>query len=54
MYYQGWRGFFMPGAIAIAFGAMFLLLKRNLYPVILVHGIVDSIGFTARYMDWDT
>ncbi len=53
MYYQGLRGFFTTGAIALAFGAMFLLFKRNLYPVILVHGIVDSIGFTARFMDWD-
>jgi len=53
MYYQGLRGFVMTGAIALAFGTMFLLFKRNLYPVILVHGIVDSIGFTARFMDWD-
>lgn len=53
IYYQGMRGFVTTGAIALAFGAMFLLLKRNLWPVILVHGIVDSIGFTARFMDWD-
>ncbi len=53
MYYQGMRGFVTTGAIGLAFGVMFLLFKRNLYPVILVHGIVDSIGFTARYMDWD-
>jgi CAAX protease family protein len=53
MYYQGLRGFFTTGAIGLAFGATFLLMKRNLYPVILVHGIVDTIGFTARFMDWD-
>jgi CAAX protease family protein len=54
MYYQGMRGFVTAGAIGLAFGATFLLMKRNLYPVILVHGIVDTIGFTARFMDWET
>ncbi len=54
MYYQGMRGFVTTGAIGIAFGATFLLMKRNLYPVILVHGIVDTLGFTARFMDWET
>ena len=54
MYYQGMRGFVTTGVIGIVFGLMFLLFKRNLYPVILVHGFVDSIGFIARYLDWDT
>ena len=50
MYYQGMRGFITTGAIGLAFGAMFLLMKRNLWPVILVHGIVDTIGFIAIYL----
>lgn len=54
MYYQGMRGLVTTGAVGLAFGLMFLFWKRNLWPVILVHGIVDSIGFTARFMDWDT
>jgi CAAX protease family protein len=54
MYYQGLRGFFTTGAIGLAFGATFLLMKRNLYPVILVHGIVDTLTFTAIFMDWET
>jgi len=53
MYYQGLRGFVTTGAIALAFGAMFLLMKRNLWPVIIVHGLVDTIGFTARFLDLD-
>ncbi len=53
MYYQGMRGFIMTGAIGLAFGAMFLLFKRNLYPIILVHGTIDSIGFITRYMGLD-
>jgi CAAX protease family protein len=53
MYYQGMRGFVTTGAIGLAFGATFLLMKRNLYPVILVHGIVDTLTFTALFMGWD-
>ena len=53
MYYQGLRGFIMTGAIALAFGTMFLVFKRNLWPIILLHGIIDSLGMTARFMNWD-
>ncbi len=53
MYYQGLRGFFVTGAIALAFGTMFLLFKRNLWPIILLHGAIDSLTFTAMYLDMD-
>ncbi len=53
IYYQGLRGFFMTGAIAIAFGTSFLLFKKNLWPAIIVHGLVDTLGFVAIYMNWD-
>lgn len=49
-YYQGLRGLVTTTAIGIAFGAAFLLLKRNLWPLVLVHGIVDTINFTALYL----
>lgn len=52
-YYQGWRGAIVTGGIALAFGTMFLLLKRNLWPVILLHGIVDTLTFTALYLEWE-
>jgi len=52
-YYQGLRGAIVTGGIALAFGTMFLVLKRNLWPIILLHGIVDTIGFTALYMEWE-
>lgn len=50
VYYQGLRGFIMTGAIAIAFGTMFLLFKRNLWPIILVHGFIDTMTFTALFL----
>ena len=49
MYYQGLRGFVTTAAIGIAFGTAFLLMKRNLWPIVLVHGIVDTINFYALY-----
>jgi uncharacterized protein len=49
-YYQGLRGVVTTAAIGIAFGAAFLLLKRNLWPIVLVHGIVDTINFTVLYL----
>jgi membrane protease YdiL (CAAX protease family) len=49
-YYQGLRGLVTTTAIGIAFGAAFLLLKRNLWPIVLVHGIVDTINFTVVYL----
>ena len=50
MYYQGWRGFVLTGMIAIAFGTMFLLFKRNLWPLIILHGSIDTLTFTVQYL----
>ena len=34
-------------------GTLYLLYKRNLWPLILAHGAVDSLAFTAMYLDLD-
>lgn len=52
LYYQGWRGVVVTGAIGLAFGTMFLLFKRNLWPLILLHGLIDTLTFTAIFMEW--
>lgn len=52
-YYQGLRGLVTTAAIGIAFGAAFLLLKRNLWPIVLVHGVVDTINFIVLYLGAD-
>lgn len=53
VYYQGLRGLVITGAIGLAFGTMFLLFKRNLWPVVLWHGIIDTLTFTAIFMNWE-
>ena len=50
MNYQGLRGLIVTGAIGIAFGCMYLLFKKNLWPIILVHGVVDTLGFVSVYL----
>lgn len=52
-YYQGMRGFIVTGAVALAFGTMFLVYKRNLWPIIILHGLIDTLGFVATYMGWE-
>ena len=42
--YQGVRGLVMTGLIGLAFGTMFLVFKRNLWPLVLWHGITNSMS----------
>lgn len=48
-YYQGWRGAIVTAGIGLAFGTMFLLFRRNLWPLILLHGTIDTLTFTAIF-----
>lgn len=49
-YYQGLRGAIVTCGIGLAFGAMFLLFRRNLWPMILLHGVIDTLAFTGIYL----
>ena len=39
--------------IGVVIGCLFLLYKRNLWPLIIAHAFVDSLGITVMYMGWD-
>ena len=52
-YYQGVRGLANAGAIGLALGTLYLLYKGNLWPLILAHGLVDTLVFTALYAGLD-
>lgn len=52
-YYQGMRGLIVTGMIGVALGLLYLVYKRNLWPLILAHGLVDSLAMTALYLDAD-
>jgi hypothetical protein len=53
MYYQGVRGLVVTGMIGLVLGSLYILYKRNLWPLIVAHGCVDTLVFTAMYMEWD-
>ena len=52
-YYQGLGGLITTGMIGIVLGVLFLLYKRNLWPLIIAHACVDSLAITAMFMQWD-
>ncbi|WP_339928688.1 type II CAAX endopeptidase family protein [uncultured Brevundimonas sp.] len=48
-YYQGIGGAVATGGAALVSGVLYLLCKRNLWPLSLSHGLVNSIGLTLIY-----
>ena len=48
-YYQGIAGFLATGAIAVVSGVLYLFFKRNLLPLMLVHGLSNTLGLTLLY-----
>ena len=50
-YYQGWYGFVTTGVIGLGLGIFYLWVgKRNLWPQIMAHGVVNTISFTFRFL----
>lgn len=50
-YYQGIHGAFITGAGGLAFGIFYLWFgRRNLAPLILAHGIFNTLGQTFRFL----
>ena len=53
MYYQGLRGLVVTGMIGLALGTLYILYKRNIWPLVIAHGAFDTLTFTAFYLDLD-
>lgn len=50
-YYQGLHGALITGAGGFAFGIMYLWFgRRNIMPIILAHGVFNSLGQTFRFL----
>jgi membrane protease YdiL (CAAX protease family) len=47
--YQGPGGMFKVMIAGLLFGAAFLIVRRSLWPVIIAHGLVDTISFVQHY-----
>ena len=52
-YYQGLRGLITTGLIGLGLGILFVAYKRNLWPLIIGHACVDTLVFTAMYLNLD-
>jgi membrane protease YdiL (CAAX protease family) len=49
-YYQGLAGWVATGAIAFVSGALYLVFRRNLWPLMLSHGLSNTLGLTLLYL----
>ncbi len=49
-YYQGLAGALATGLIAVVSGVIYVLLRRNIWPLILSHGLANTLGFTLIYL----
>lgn len=47
--YQGLLGVLTTGVVAIVFGVFFLILKRNLWALIITHGLIDTLNALQFY-----
>ena len=47
--YQGLAGVVKTGAVGLLFGIAFLTLRRNLWPLIIAHALIDTMDFVIHY-----
>ena len=50
--YQGLNGIILTGLAGMVLGAAYLLAGRNLWPLILAHGIYDALRMVAFYFGY--
>lgn len=48
--YQGFAGVIITGMVGLVFGLGYLLARRNLWPVIIAHGFINTIGMTVLHL----
>jgi CAAX protease family protein len=53
VYYLGLRGLGMTGGIAVSLGVLYILYKRNIWPLMIAHAAANSLTFTAVYLQLD-
>ncbi len=46
---QGPGGMFEVGVIGLVFGLSYLVVGRNLWPLIIAHGLINSLDMVTHY-----
>lgn len=54
MYYQGWVGFAATGVIGLLSGVIYVFSRRRLLPLVISHGLANSLGLTLMYLGVQT
>ena len=49
--YQGWAGVIATGTIGAFLAFLYFIARRNLWPVIVCHGLVDTVALSLIYAD---
>ena len=47
--YQDLAGIVQTGAVGLLFGVAFLIVRRNLWPLIIAHALIDTWSFVTHY-----
>ncbi len=53
VYYAGLRGLVTTGGIAVTLGVLYILYKRNIWPLMIAHAAANTLTFTAVYLQLD-
>jgi membrane protease YdiL (CAAX protease family) len=48
--YQGPRGMVMAGGVGLIYGVGYLLNGRNLWPLVIAHGVTDSLAMVVLFL----
>lgn len=48
--YQGFAGIIITGCVGVVFGVWYLIGRRNLLPLIIAHGIINTFGMTIIFL----
>lgn len=50
-HYQGWHGAVQTGGIGLVLGTLYVWFgRKNILPLVLAHGAINSIGMTSRFL----
>ncbi|GLV59552.1 hypothetical protein KDH_63780 [Dictyobacter sp. S3.2.2.5] len=50
--YQGLAGVLLTGSYGFLSGLLYLLYKRNLWPCVIAHGLIDTISIMLTFLGW--
>jgi membrane protease YdiL (CAAX protease family) len=50
-FYLGLSGILLTGVTGLLFGIAFLVLKRNLWPLVITHGLINTLSYVNMYQN---